>query len=200
MSSHSSSEKNASKDTKDKNTKTAVSSPSPSPKAPATPAPTTVSTPAPVYAKSMYITYVSKCADNGATKSLRVGFTPSNASDADSLRSRVVWSSSNSSVANVDSNGNVTFKGSYYRQTSATVTASIPGTSFSDSKTFYVNRVGIVKDLDGNGRIDANDAATLVEMIKEGSTIVYKHDYTGDKVVDQNDVDHLLNLFKTEGC
>ena len=200
VSSHSSSEKNASKDTKDKNTKTAVSSPSPSPKAPATPAPTPVSTPAPVYAKSMYITYVSKCADNGATKSLRVGFTPSNASDADSLRSRVVWSSSNSSVANVDSNGNVTFKGSYYRQTSATVTASIPGTSFSDSKTFYVNRVGIVKDLDGNGRIDANDAATLVEMIKEGSTIVYKHDYTGDKVVDQNDVDHLLNLFKTEGC
>ena len=141
VSSHSYTEKNASKDTKDKNTKTAVSSPSPSPKAPATPAPTPVSTPAPVYAKSMYITYVSKCADNGATKSLRVGFTPSNASDADSLRSRVVWSSSNSSVANVDSNGNVTFKGSYYRQTSATVTASIPGTSFSDSKTFYVNRV-----------------------------------------------------------
>ena len=55
--------------------------------------------------------------------------------------------------------------------------------------------------MDGNGTIDANDSATLIEMIKNGTAgNNSKYDYNDDGVVDNNDANILLDNYKTESC
>lgn len=131
-------------------------------------------------------------------KTHRIGYGPYKltASVSPSLPSgkKIIWQSSNTSVATVSSTGVITPRATYGR---ATITATIEGTQYSGKMSITV--LGVKGDLDGDGIINANDAAIALDYLYYGSNAVVNSvgDVNGDGVITQTDVDMIERYYLT---
>ena len=121
---------------------------------------------------------------------LRAEVQPANADNK-----KVIWKSSDASIASVDSNGTVTAK----KIGTTTVTATTAEGNYSDTCLIKVTDGNIVYgDFDYNGRITATDLSAMNQVINgnmvvsEAERILY--DLNGDSQITKADLD-LLNQF-----
>ena len=116
----------------------------------------------------------------------------------------ITWSSSNTDVATVSSDGLVTAKrggftyitakSKYYGELSCWIYVSYPVTLSDGSKAY-------VGDIDGNGMFDANDSAEILDMFKTNDKSADSKllgDIDGNGVADANDSALIMEIFKTE--
>ena len=107
-------------------------------------------------------------------------------------KEKVVWKSSNNSVASVDSRGCISPNAVYGR---ASISVTIEGTNISDSTSIAV--LGLKGDLDGDGIIDANDAAVAKDYYGTRDEIILSvGDINKDGVINDYDSRAILNYFK----
>lgn len=107
-------------------------------------------------------------------------------------KEKVVWKSSNNSVASVDSRGCISPNAVYGR---ASISVTIEGTNISDSTSIAV--LGLKGDLDGDGIIDANDAAVAKDYYGTRDEIILSvGDINKDGVINNYDSRAILNYFK----
>lgn len=107
-------------------------------------------------------------------------------------KEKVVWKSSNNSVASVDSRGCIS-PNAVYGRTSISVT--IEGTNISASTRIGV--LGLKGDLDGDGVIEANDAAIAMDYYGTRDEIILSvGDINKDGKIDEYDSDAILNYFR----
>lgn len=107
-------------------------------------------------------------------------------------KEKVVWKSSNNSVASVDSRGCISPNAVYGR---ASISVTIEGTNISDSTSIAV--LGLKGDLDGDGMIDANDAAVAKDYYGTRDEIILSvGDINKDGVINNYDSRAILNYFK----
>ena len=106
----------------------------------------------------------------------------------------VVFSSSNTKVATVDSRGCVTPIANYGH---AKITATIKGTDIKTYKYIYV--VSIRGDVDGDGMVDANDASLLCDYVDEKyipNALMSVGDIDKDGKITDDDAQFILDYFK----
>ena len=107
-------------------------------------------------------------------------------------KEKVVWKSSNNSVASVDSRGCISPNAVYGR---ASISVTIEGTNISDSTSIAV--LGLKGDLDGDGMIDAIDAAIAKDYYGTRDEIILSvGDINKDGVINNYDSRAILNYFK----
>lgn len=107
-------------------------------------------------------------------------------------KEKVVWKSSNNSVASLDSRGCISPNAVYGR---ASISVTIEGTNISDSTSIAV--LGLKGDLDGDGIIDANDAAVAKDYYGTRDEIILSvGDINKDGVINNYDSRAILNYFK----
>ena len=108
-------------------------------------------------------------------------------------KEKVVWKSSNNSIASVDSRGCISPNAVYGR---ASISVTIEGTNISASTRIGV--LGLKGDLDGNGIIDANDAAIAMDDYygTRDEIILSVGDINKDGKIDEYDSDAILNYFR----
>lgn len=106
----------------------------------------------------------------------------------------VVFSSSNTKVATVDSRGCVTPIANYGH---AKITATIKGTDIKTYKYIYV--VSIRGDVDGDGMVNANDASLLYDYVDEKyipNALMSVGDIDKDGKITDDDAQFILDYFK----
>lgn len=107
-------------------------------------------------------------------------------------KEKVVWKSSNNSVASVDSRGCISPNAVYGR---ASISVTIEGTNISASTRIGV--LGLKGDLDGDGMINANDAAIAKDYYGTRDEIILSvGDINKDGVINDYDSRAILNYFK----
>lgn len=107
-------------------------------------------------------------------------------------KEKVVWKSSNNSVASVDSRGCISPNAVYGR---ASISVTIEGTNISASTRIGV--LGLKGDLDGDGMINANDAAIAKDYYGTRDEIILSvGDINKDGVINNYDSRAILNYFK----
>ena len=107
-------------------------------------------------------------------------------------KEKVVWKSSNNSVASVDSRGCISPNAVYGR---ASISVTIEGTNISASTRIGV--LGLKGDLDGDGMIDAVDAAIAKDYYGTRDEIILSvGDINKDGVINDYDSRAILNYFK----
>lgn len=107
-------------------------------------------------------------------------------------KEKVVWKSSNNSVASVDSRGCISPNAVYGR---ASISVTIEGTNISASTRIGV--LGLKGDLDGDGMIDAIDAAIAKDYYGTRDEIILSvGDINKDGVINDYDSRAILNYFK----
>ncbi len=107
-------------------------------------------------------------------------------------KEKVVWKSSNNSVASVDSRGCISPNAVYGR---ASISVTIEGTNISDSTSIAV--LGLKGDLDGDGMIDAVDAAIAMDYYGTRDEIILSvGDINKDGVINNYDSRAILNYFR----
>ena len=107
-------------------------------------------------------------------------------------KEKVVWKSSNNSVASVDSRGCISPNAVYGR---ASISVTIEGTNISDSTSIAV--LGLKGDLNGDGIIDAIDAAIARDYYGTRDEIILSvGDINKDGVINNYDSRAILNYFK----
>ena len=117
------------------------------------------------------------------------------------------WSSSNTNVATIDNNGNVTLKDTGY----VTFTLQVKGqgalstNTITKTKTLIVNSIyepAFLKgDLDRNGVVNANDASVALELYKgqnADSMDIKIGDMDENGLIDANDASLILEYYKTQ--
>mgnify|MGYP004459927867 CR=1 FL=1 len=107
-------------------------------------------------------------------------------------KEKVVWKSSNTSVASVDSRGCISPNTVYG---TASISVTIEGTSISNSTSIAV--LGLKGDLNGDGIIDAIDAAIARDYYGTRDEIILSvGDINKDGVINNYDSRAILNYFK----
>lgn len=107
-------------------------------------------------------------------------------------KEKVVWKSSNNSVASVDSRGCISPNAVYGR---ASISVTIEGTNISASTRIGV--LGLKGDLDGDGMINANDAAIAKDYYGTRDEIILSvGDINKDGVINDYDSRAILNYFR----
>ncbi|MDD6245113.1 MAG: PASTA domain-containing protein [bacterium] len=107
-------------------------------------------------------------------------------------KEKVVWKSSNTSVASVDSRGCISPNAVYGK---ASISVTIEGTNVSDST--YIAVLGLKGDLNGDGMIDAIDAAIAMDYYGTRDEIILSvGDINKDGVINDYDSRAILNYFK----
>ena len=152
--------------------------------------PTPTQKPTPITAQSVRVYAGSYLNVPGKTITASAYVQPENAENK-----TVVWSSSNPSVATINQNGKITLKS----VGTTTITATVKGTNVSGSYNLRVYIPSKKGDLDGNGRIDANDAANVYELVRWGydSYDLKYGDMNNDGKLTKEDGDILLDMFRT---
>ena len=105
---------------------------------------------------------------------------------------RIVWETSNTSVATVSQDGYITPHATYG---TARITARVEGTGSSGYMNIRV--LGIKGDITGDGRVNSDDSAELMDFIRYGSNSVVNSvgDVDGDGVLTQADSDKIMNYY-----
>ena len=67
----------------------------------------------------------------------------------------------------------------------------------SNTVTVYIPNTSLSRDLYGDNVVDANDASLLGDRIRADNAPTSQYDYTCDGVVDNNDVQYILYVFRT---
>lgn len=107
-------------------------------------------------------------------------------------KEKVVWKSSNNSVASVDSRGCISPNAVYGR---ASISVTIEGTNISASTRIGV--LGLKGDLDGDGMINANDAAIAKDYYGTRDEIILSvGDINKDGAINNYDSRAILNYFR----
>lgn len=107
-------------------------------------------------------------------------------------KEKVVWKSSNTSVASVDSRGCISPNTVYG---TASISVTIEGTNISNSTSIAV--LGLKGDLNGDGIIDAIDAAIARDYYGTRDEIILSvGDINKDGVINNYDSRAILNYFK----
>ena len=126
----------------------------------------------------------------GSRAQVSVYYYPTNADNINEWKSKnVIWSISSKASY---SNGYIQFGNTCGP---VTVTAMVGG--LSNAVTVYIPNTSLATNVSGDGPTDASDASLLSEKIREGSAPVSQYDYTCDGVVDNNDVQYILYVFRT---
>ena len=132
---------------------------------------------------------------------LFVEFEPEDADDYKEYRKKtVIWSSSRPSLVSIDSNGSYKkTPGNYTTCISpVTITARIEGTSLSATYLIYFDRKNVSYDVDGDGIVNAEDAAIIAEWAKNGTQVdISKYDFNCDGIISSLDAKYPIEYFKT---